>query len=95
MWIVESKIFESHKEAQEHASKLNKSKALIEQIEVSELLDPIKPTRITHMEDEFGMPLCSQGLIAKFTPFNTVTTVFPHKVTCIKCLEILEQEDEY
>ena len=95
MWIVENKIFESHKEAQEHASKLNKSKALIEQIEISELLDPIKPTRITHMGDEFGAPLCSQGLIARFTPFNTVTTVFPHKVNCLKCMEILEQENGY
>ena len=95
MWIVESKIFESHKEAQEHASKLNKAQALIEQIEPSELINPMKPTRITHMEDEFGMPLCSQGSIARFDPLNTVTTVFPHKVNCLKCMEILEQENGY
>ena len=95
MWIVENKIFESHKEAQEHASKLNKAQALIEQIEPSELINPIKPTRITHMADEFGAPLCSQGLIAKFDPFNTVTTVFPHEVNCLKCMEILEEENGY
>ena len=95
MWVVESKIFESHKEAQEHASKLNKSRALIEQIEVSELLDPIKPTRITHMSGEYGVPLCGNSQPGKINILNNIITVFPHKVTCIKCMEILEEENEY
>ncbi len=88
MWIVESKIFESHREAQEHASKLNKSRALIEQIEVSELLDPIKPTRIVHFQGSWEN-LCG----ARFQ--GSVHTIFPDKVDCPTCLEMLEAEDKY
>lgn len=86
MWIVNEKYFESHKEAQEYASKLNQAQALIEQIEVSELINPIKPKRIIHFQGSWDN-LCG----AKFQ--GSVHTIFPNKVSCLKCLELLEAED--
>ena len=95
MWIVNEKYFESHKEAQEYANKFNKAQALIEQIEPSELINPIKPMRITHMSGEYGVPLCGQAQPGKVNMLNNITTVFPHRVNCKKCMEILEQENGY
>ena len=87
MWIVDGEIFESQKLAKARASDLNKTHALIHNLDVDDPPEIYKPKQVIHFQGSWEN-LCG----AKFQ--GSVSTIFPDKINCPKCNQLLKELDE-
>ena len=97
MWIVNGEIFESQKLAQDRANDLNKTHALIEDLDVNNPPKIYKPKQVIHYSEDVNRNdtkiLCNSSVAKLDRKF--FSSIFPHMVTCPKCLEALELEDSF
>ena len=96
MWIVNGEIFESQKLAKARASDLNKTHALIHNLDVDNPPEIYKPKQVIHYSEDVNRTdtkiLCNSTVSKLDRKF--FSSIFPHMVTCPKCNQLLDELDE-